>query len=275
MKYPNLYLVLLLLLFMNSCVPRYAYFQSPFQSTTSSYKAIPMKADSLRSAVYASGLFTIGGANQHLRDGITAFSGSIHRSHHFGPIQGYYGVTGSLGKYKVDNFIPQSTNGRFFNNNLNDSLLNNMAGNKFFGGWGFTGGVNAVVPFRGRHEWRVFGVEAAWQKEFGDYLDFRKQLPDTAANLIDQRDQYFTLAFSTDIVWRVRRGSIGLKSGYTTLTRSLTRYGQQNNSRRRFTPGFWSETIHFETRKVTGFWQFNLGSYTLNMQAGLNYRLGR
>jgi hypothetical protein len=274
MKYPSLYLVLLLVLSLSGCITQHAYFQSPFHAATSSYKAIPLGADSLKSAVYAGGVLTFGGANQRLRDEVVAFTGTVHRSHHFGFVQGYYGVTGVLGKYHADNFIPQNTRSAAFNQNLNDSLINGMVGNKLYGGWGLNGGINAVIPFRRRHEWRVFGVEASWMNEFGDYLSFREKLPDTAANINDRRSRYLTLAFSTDVVWRVGQGSIGLKSGYTTATRTLPEYNISRNSRR-YLAGFWSETLHFESQKVTGFFQFNVGGHAFNMQAGFNYRLGR
>ncbi|MEJ0080084.1 MAG: hypothetical protein WDM78_03765 [Puia sp.] len=54
---------------------------------------------------------------------------------------------------------------------------------KFFGSYGVSGGIN-IVNASGKHEWRALGIEVTIQNEFGNYSDFRKSLPDSAANVI-------------------------------------------------------------------------------------------
>lgn len=277
--YPYLIGLTFLIFLLASCGPRYAYYQTPFQANTSAYKTIPLQNDSNHAAVYASGVFTLNGANHQKRDGVYGFTGSIYRSHSSEHIQGYYGFTGTLGGYRVNDMGsqgPPSGRGLFsssYNHNLNDSLINTMAGNKFYGGWGATGGINLCIPFD-KSEWRILGVEASWQQEFGDYLKFRKNLPDTAANLINRKRNTLLLGINTDLIFYTRKGSAGYKLAFNWFTDNMTLYNIDrvaSNDR-----SFWiSQTIHITEKRVTGFGTMNWGSYALGFQVGVNYRLGR
>ncbi|MFT3827748.1 MAG: hypothetical protein QM731_27770 [Chitinophagaceae bacterium] len=238
------------------------------------YRSIPMKSEEKKSAIYASGAFTTGGANEDLRDGFSAGLVTVHQSHNFGPFQGYYGVMGMLGRYKVDDYGTQSSTERYRNSNLDVPLINSMAGRKTFGSWGAVGGLNAVVPFGRKHEWRILGAEFSWNREFGDYLDFRTKLPDSAANIIDRNRDHMSIAITSDLVFHLRNGSVGYKASVALGTRRLTEY-DKDRARSRYQPGCVSNTFHITIQKFTGFWQFNVGDHSLGMQLGLNYRLGR
>jgi hypothetical protein len=239
---------------------------------------MPLKSDSVKTALYASGVLSTGGANYQQRDGFNAFVGSLYRTQNFSSFQAFYGVTGSLGIYHIKSygFTPSGGTGPGVyyddNKNLNDSLLTVRSGGKFFGSFGVTGGIAYVVPFPGGGEWRFLGVEVNWQREFGDYLSFRNSLPDTAANLIDKHNNYFTLAIGTDIMGRTRNGSIGYKIAAVFAPRRLTQF---DKNRRSFSKssGYWSNTFHVTVKRVTGFTQLNFGTYAIDWQLGLNFRL--
>jgi len=261
-----------LVIFLLSSCTRYAYYQSPLQANTQGYKAIPLHQEGVASATYASGGFTAGGANELLSDGVWAFLGGLHRSHNFGHFQAYYGLTGSLGSYTVKE-VTQSESNVYFNRNLNDSLISQLAGHKFFGTWGANAGINLVLPFDNGGEWRAVGGEVSWNNEFGDYLRFRQKLPDTAANLIDRNRQYFTLSLTTDLILPIKDGSVGFKFSFSGSPRTFNGYNK-NRIPTTYSPAYFSQTYHVTKNMVTGYLQLNTGTKAMNIQLGANVRLG-
>jgi len=252
------------MLLLSSCT-QYAYYQSPFQSNTASYKTMPLYSDSIRRAVYANATFTTGGANYNYRDGINGGIASIYRTHTARHLQAFYGLTGTLGNYHVKPY-----NGKMLNKNLDTTVINNNAGGKFFGGWGATGGLSLNIPFA-KNEWRI-GAELSWQQEFGSLLNFRKNLPDTAANLIGASNNYMTVAFTSDLVFHMPKGAIGYK--IALVKSSVLLHGfDRDRIPYSMAPGFVSQTIHVTVNQVTGFSQVNFGTYSMSIQVGLNYRL--
>lgn len=262
---------ILLMILLTGCT-RYAYFQSPLHTNTNSYKAIPTNRDKTPSAVYASGAITTGGANDNNRDGFTALIGSLHRSHNWGHFQAYYGLSGTLGRYKVDS-VSNGTS-LYRNNSMNDSLINARSGSKFFGSWGMVSGINFVWPFRGGGEWRVIGTELSWNQEFGKYLDFRQQLPDRAANLIDKNRRFLTIGVSTDLLLPITNGYLGVKMGGVFNPRSLKGYNKEGFPTT-YSSSYFSNTFHLTLSRVTGFLQMNFGTYAVGLQLGANLRLGK
>ena len=102
-----------------------------------------MKIDSLKSAIYASGVFSNGPANYQNADNIVAFQGSLHRSNNFGIFQAYYGANLSLGSYHVSEFyMPVFYYGGY---SRPDSMNHIYNSNKFFGSYGVSGGINLAV----------------------------------------------------------------------------------------------------------------------------------
>lgn len=265
-KYPCPWWLTIFTLLLSSCT-QYAYYQSPFQTNTASYKTMPLYSDSIRNATYASATFTTGGANSDYRDGINGGIASVYRTHTTRHIQAFYGITGTLGNYHVNPY-----KGKVNNKNLDTVSINNSAGAKFFGGWGATGGINLNLPFS-KHEWRI-GTELTWQQEFGQFLHFRNQLPDTAANIINTRRSHITAALTSDLVFHIHNGSIGYKIAFV---RSLYRlYGfNKNRVPYEVIPSYVSQTIHLTIHQITGFSQLNFGTYAMSFQVGLNYRLSR
>jgi hypothetical protein len=237
-----------------------------------------MHADSARSAVYASGVFTIGQANDRWRDGMGGFIGSVYRSHTSKYLKGYYGLTGMIGSYRVKPYstIDSTRAGITFyddNGNLNEAIINSNAGNKIWGGLGIAGGINFSIPFH-KHEWRIIELEGSWMREYGQYLQFRKNIPDTAANLVDHRQHYFTFSFGTDLVFHTRKGQVGYQVAAVISSRNLYGFDKSRNPITR-TPGYFSQTFHLTIDKVTGFSQLNFGTHAMSWQLGMSYRLGR
>lgn len=231
---------------------------------------MPLLKDSLAAATYASGIFAGGGANQHQRDNINSFIGSVYRAHNFGQLfQGYYGLTGQLGNYTVKPYTIDPLSSYY---NLDDSVINARSGNKFFGGLGLSGGINIVKSFNGG-EWRAAMFEVSWMQEFGEYKSFRKNLPDTVANLIDKHGNYMTFAFGTELLIALRNGSTGFKFTRVFYPRTLPRSEEDKN--KEAWPGYLSMTFHVTVNRITGFGQLNFGTHAIGSQLGINCRISK
>jgi hypothetical protein len=255
---------------------QYAFYQSPLHANTSSYKATPLKSDSMAAATYASVNFMVGGANHRWHDNTWSFTGSLHRSHNFGMFQAYYGANTTLGVYDVRPYItsndtvniPRTSSFRPFD----EAAINSRSGNKFFGAWGLMGGINVVVPAGRKSEWRALGTELSWNQEFGRYLDYRKDLPAGAANIVSRKNNYFTISLFTEILGHLDNDNVlGYKIACITSPETL----RGDDVTHRITPTYLSQTLHLRVRRATLYAQFNIGSYAANMQTGFSLRLGK
>jgi hypothetical protein len=246
-----------------------AYLLSPFHANNHPYRALPMVSDSLHKAAYVSVGLSAGGANQNVRDGVFNFQTSLHQAHTFHSLQFYYGANVSAGNYHVSRKNPNDGPA-----NSEGTLLTNQ-GNKFFGGAGAFAGADLVIPFRSGSEWRVFGVETSYQREFGEYQHFRLKLPDSAATAITRDNYFHTIGFTTNVIKRFRKSgnSFGYKAGlYFSTSRTRRR---DNYDGRYVYPTYFSNTLHLTRQQVTGYVQINTGSYALNFQTGVNIRLNK
>jgi hypothetical protein len=249
----------------------YAYYQSPLHTNTGTYKPIPMGRDSISSAIYASASISTGGANDKLRDGNTSFNASVHRSHNFGNFQALYGISGAAGSYKLDSVY--NFGGLFSSPNgyVDPEKINPHVGRKFYGAIGGFGAVNLVFPTEWG-EWRILGAEAAWSREYGSYLRFRKALPDSSANLIERRSDLLTLAVSTDFVFKTQNGSIGMKLLMGRSLRNIRLY-LPDGTPSIAAPGWLSGTIHWHQRRYSAYSQLNAGFHAFSFILGGSYRL--
>lgn len=267
----------LLIILFTSCT-RYAYYQSPLHTNTHPYKTIPLKSEHSPVATYANATLTTGGANDKYQDGYVGVLGSGYRAHNFGRFQAFYGISGSWGSYKVDSFGGQRDSlyrNRYIARTVNDSLINKGAGRKSWGSVGGFAGINFVIPFRRRGgEWRALGAEMSWTHELGNYYDFRKKLPDTAANLIDRSRNFLTLAFSTELVGRFKNGSLSYKLAGGGSFRKMPGYAHDGTPMD-YTSGFMSQTLAVTVNRVTVFGEWKIGSYSIGMHLGANVRLSK
>ena len=165
MKY-HLTKYLLISFLLSGCAIQQVYYVSPFNGNNTSYHAIPLKSDSVRSATYLSGAVYAGSANTHSADKVYALEGNIYNCNLFGKFQAYYGIDAVAGIYNV-----AVIDGTVYHPIQNYRVINSMSGDQFFGGIGLQGGINVVVPFR-RVEWRAIGIEMSSHKEFGSFLLF-------------------------------------------------------------------------------------------------------
>jgi hypothetical protein len=273
MKKPLILLLSLCLLvlvgLLSSCT-YHSYYQSPFNANLETYHAVPLHSDPAKSANYASGVVTLGGANEYLRDHLYSFCGSLYQSRNFGYFQAYYGADISVGSYYVS---PYRTRGDRPSAGMDTALINAAAGSKFFGGYGLSGGINFVLPLGRVGEWRVLGLSMNLQDEFGNYLRFRQRLPDSAANTIFKDHQVGTIGFSTELAFETHHGMVCLKwSLGLPLLDPKGHYAGNDSTNYGMTYG--SMTVAVTRDNWTGFGQANIGRTALSMQLGFHYRLG-
>ena len=207
-------------LFSGCMLHRQGMYLSPVNSLVNPYHTIPYKSDSLKSAIYASMLFSTGSANDRGWDWIRAGQASIYRSHNLGKCQTYYGANLSLGNYYLTDFYNshyiRRPSGFLGGEDEPIDTFYHIPGNKyFFGTYGLSAGFNGVLTKR-RGEWRYLGVEGTIQTEFGNYYPFRRSLPDSAANIVFKNNLTGTIGIYTDALWSYpNRSQFGLKFSRT------------------------------------------------------------
>ena len=255
-------LLLALVFIMQSCSTSFSSYVSPLEGTSFQYHAIPMQSDSLKSATYVSANVSLG-SSLSSNDFMYSFQGNIHRSHNFGFLQAYYGAGILAGSYRFDRFDQYSYT-------PNGSGYRGVSP-KFFGAYGINGGINAVFNF-GSFEWRVIGIEGSLYNEFGEYLNFRKNAPDSTSSIRETNSATKSLGGTTEFLWRRRRGTVfGYKmalGGFFIADKNFN--GLENYQK----PMYFSNTLHLTKGNMTAFWQINFGSYISTFQMGINYRLG-
>ncbi|HEU0064761.1 MAG TPA: hypothetical protein VFQ58_07010, partial [Flavisolibacter sp.] len=199
---------LLLMLFSLAGCLRQNYFLSPFQANTPTYHSMPQLSEQAHTANYISGNFAKGGANRG-DDPVFDFKGEFYRAHSFGIFEAYYGAEVTFGNYTVSKQRPPTHSAR---DSFITNVLNKGIGNKFFGGYGLNGGISMVVPANyGRGEWRAIGIETSLTNEFGQYLLFRKQLPDSIATANMNYSFFPTIGITSEFISNGNKGSIGYK----------------------------------------------------------------
>jgi hypothetical protein len=257
--------------FYCGCSPRTipAYITSPFDVNSNYYHSIPLKSDSIKSAVYTNFAFTAGSSN-YSGDELYAFHAGIHRSHNFGKFQAYYGAGLALGSYNVENYYRVKYTGGIYTGYTADTLGHIPSSHNFFGAYGFNGGLNYVLPFKHkRGEWR-FGIQTSFQNEFGKYLSFRKSLPDSVIDILATDRWTKQVGISSEWIRRKRSVEMGYKIAAGLSFPTDSHYiGDSSHGK----PFYISNTIQLTKGKITGFCQVNAGSHTTTFQTGINYRL--
>jgi hypothetical protein len=260
------------LMMLASCTTR-TIFRSPYTNQQNTYHVMPSLSDEKKTANYFSASATLGGSNDWLADPIYIFQGKWHIAGQLAKnLQGYVGLHGNAGWYDISGgaydekvtYDPVTGEAIYFNG---------PTGNKFTASLGSTAGLAVVVPLGSRVEWRVFGLESSFGREFGDYYKTRLSLPDSVIEISDRRNTHLTLGGFTEWIFKPRNPDIRL--GYQLAIGSslhrLRNYEQftYNN----FTPFYINNTFHFTVRRTTGFVRLSAGNYYGAVQSGVSFKL--
>ncbi len=275
---------LLCITLLNGCEEaRQGYYLSPNNSNSNPYHPIPLHVDSVRNAWYINGGYYIGAANYWGSDQVSVGQFNIQRSDNFGIFQAYYSANLNVGSYNMADFnnCHYHYSPGFFNNLpiADDTIFHIPDKGMFFGSYGFSGGIN-IVKSSDRREWRALGIETTIQNEFGNYADFRKNLPDSAANVIFRKTLTATIGLYTDMIWISRHQRVyGFKFSGGFILNSSNNYSQMitdiKSTKNIFPLTYFSPCFHATIEKVTGFIQLNFGSYADGCQMGFSYKLGK
>lgn len=245
-----------------SCISR-SYYVSPAFGNNH-YVTKPLQKSNEQSALYANGAFSIGNANDALRDNQYAFQGNIYNVHQFSLFKAWYGGGLSLGSYEV-------TSSHMLIDNRGNK---NLEGWKFFGTGNIEGGATVVMPFGNGGEWRVLGISGNLYNEFGKYHSFRNSLnPDSVSGVATSRT-LGSLGFSTEIVGKLRNGSVGWTLQANMMLGSQykdTEFGKNPYNKERYS--YVSNTVQLTLNELTYYAQANIGVRLLNCQMGVNYKI--
>jgi hypothetical protein len=275
------FLLLACTLVLTGCyVNRQAVYVSPFNGNSNTYHTLPLRADSLASALFVNAAYASGSVNYTQgtdklsnnapgSDYVHSFQLSVYRTHNLGSFELYYGLTGSLGNYTLNKFDSLGNDP-----SVNYQLINQNAGKKFFGGYGASGGLDLVIPFSDGGEWRVIGFETTFTHEFGDYLQFRKQFPDSAATYIARSNFYGTIGGFTEFIWgryshfgiRLEKGAV-MGSAYNNLQILDASSGATLKYH------YFSLTFSEMMERWTLYFQVNTATKAGFLQGGINFRV--
>jgi hypothetical protein len=281
-KNSTLLLFILLPVVFSSCA-RKAYYLSPFDGKATTYYAKPLIADSAKSAIYLSGVVTASSENDEytvydeensksLSDHLTSFQFSLHRSHTAKYFQAYYGATFTTGRYEVTKY----DSSRYRSNYAHADMSNVKTGNKYFAGAGFVGGINLVVPLNKGSEFRLLGIETSIGNEWGDYLDFRKSLPDSSASAINRKGRYGYIGLTSEVVFKKRKGNnFGMKIGVGTSLFKTIELGRSEKRNTYMVPLYFNFTFQYSRPKFTVFAETSKAAHSTGIQFGASYKLSK
>ena len=279
-RYSNRVIAFFILSIFSSCLEhRQGMYLSPMNSQPAPYHTIPFKADSMKSAVYGSLIYTTATANDKGRDWINAGQASIYRSHNLGNVQASYGANITLGEYAVTDFYNSHyTPGQaalWGGGDLPIDSFYHIPSHKYsFGSYGISGGINGVKS-SAKTEWRYLGLETSLQNEFGDYYSFRKNLPDSAANIVFKHHLTGSIGIYTDALWRSKHMTqFGFKFALYMLMNPTSNY-TRFNTYSIFPVTFFVFSFHITANQFTGFMQGNFGTKAASFQIGTSYRIGK
>jgi hypothetical protein len=270
--------VLSVVLLGAGCAPmQQAYYVSPFNGNNSEYHPIPRQDDTAHAALYAGTSFFKGSANNNNTDDYWGMHTSLFAAHSYSHIQFYYGGNLSLGNFHMGHWPYSTTVPSIYNlgaNYANTDQLNTYAGGHSFGGAGFAGGINGVIPI-GIGEWRVLGVETSVTHEFGNYLSVRKRMPDSIATQIIRDATFATVGLSSELVAHLRDGELGFRWAYGwSLGQNYLSSGILDNTTQsdvHYT--YFNFSFHYTYQRLTAFVQFNQATKSSGGQAGICFRL--
>lgn len=264
----KIYSVFLPAILLWSCTAP-AYYMSPFNINATYYHAGPLHTDSVKTVSYATGVFTYGGSNDGWRDKVLMLQGDAGQVRNFGSFGASYGAGLSLGNYHVSAY--KRTYDPFTNRGSDFSI---PSSSPFFSSYGFNGSFHYAIPYKRRYSECRIGIETSAQHESGNYLSFRKSLPDSAIDILETARWTKLLGGYLDFTrkWHGKVTGYKLAIGGSFVAKGKTYLGGYADFQD--APWYISQTVHFTNGPATYFWQLNLGLHAGSLQFGVNYQLG-
>lgn len=261
-------------------IPQQAFYVSPFNGNAEDYHPLPQLRDSAHTAIYARTAYYFGSANDGHNDRFNGWNMSAYAAHHFGMFQCYYGLDLSMGNYLVEKWGKEWD---FLANAwlvppAQAAALSAYDGPKFYGSTSFSAAINGVIPFGRSCEWRFLGIETSLHREFGNYLTFREQLPDSLATLDIKSRFYGTLGLTTEIIGGgFRNGEWGIRLATGGILGSAYHNLHIYDSAKSVPLGYsyTDLSFHVTVGRVTGYLQLNSATHATTARVGMAYRITR
>lgn len=257
-----------IIIFLPGCITS-SYYISPMYGSSMSYRTMPLQKDTVKSALYLNSALTYGGTNEDVRDVVYSLQTNIYNVHRFSFFKAWYGAGITLGNYKVHSYSSATYA------NFDVAAVNRLAGNKFFGSTNFNGGLVIVIPMKSGSEFRVAGVSASLQNEFGDYLRFRKTLEEDTIKItgLAANRALGTIGISSEVALKTKSGAFSIQYAWNILTGKNYSNTDYLNIAPKKRYSYLSGTLALTVNNITGYLQSNLGTRLLNLQTGVNYRI--
>lgn len=263
-----------------SCVQK-AYFTNPGYGNAMPYHTLPLDKDSTKNNLYLNASAFGGSSNYEYNDEQYGLNVNLYNVNTFSGFKVWYGggLTSGLYHVKKQEAYPDSVD-----------YINTIAGSKFYGSLNGNAGITYALSL-GNVEWRILGIQATAQQEFGNYLSFRKQLAKQKIPVNGNTTQAFllTTGLSSEICIRIPNGSFNISQQYNVLMGKTYRYilytdydyNSEMNIYKRKRYDYFTSTYSATIKNMTYFLQANLqplwkidddGPKMENLQFGVNYR---
>lgn len=238
----------------SSCVTEFA---NPLLNNDLTYMAKPSVSDSVKWGTYVAGnIFLSDGFNPF--DFNTHLEANAHQSYTFPFGSIALGGFGYAGRYKLnidttDYYAP----------------ITQYGGNYFYYGGGVRGSFNFTIPGE-RIDFRFLGIDAAWSKEWGEYLELRKTVEYLPYVLSVTDDELFTLAVTQEICFkRDSETQIAFKWFYGKALKGNLNYTESYENA---IFNFFGINAYYSHYRMIGFFQSTLLE-NWGAKIGLGYRL--
>ena len=262
----------MLLLFSFTGCSSSSYYVSPMYGSSNIYRTLPFVSDSVKSSLYANGAITLASTNQNLHDHVYALQGNLYNAHQFGRWKAWYGIGLSSGVYHISAFRPNDV----INPNFDTGYINAHAGTYFFGSFNLNAGLLYCLPMEEGSEWRILHFSPSFQKEFGEYKNFRTALQkeSIAVTGLATSNTLTTLSLGSELSIKSRKQewfNIGLTyswiAGREYRNTHLTFLDEEPPRRYNYLTISGAYTFN----RHTPFVQFSVGHRLTNLQVGYNY----
>lgn len=261
-------MVALVILLHSACI-RKSVFRSPYTNLQNSYHVMPLLSDSNRSANYLSLASSHGFSNDDWTDGLVMAQIKYHHAVNLGNFQGFAGAHAHAGYYRISQ---TSYFDNYYNEPWQDSTYPGPTGKQFTGSVGINAGMVYTLAFGKRVEWRILGVEFSAGREFGDYLQVRKEIPDSVVTYIDKRNTPVTLGGFSELLFKPSNPKF--RFGYQLAIGSgIHKMNNAFRNREQLITTYVNNTFHFTVNRYTGYVQARIGNYFGAAQLGFTYRL--
>lgn len=264
----TIYLFLSLLL-LSGCAKN--YFISPYYGNGVTYKSLPMLSDSIKNRLYAGGALSTGSVNNQLRDHNSTLHLQLYNTHSFNKLQLWYGGGLSVGLYHVGAIDSSYEDFQYFDE---------RKGYKFYSGFTTLAGLTYSIPINSKTEWRILGVQATLQREYANYLRFRKLIKEDEIWIsgLSVNPWLLTVSFSSEICWKTNTGNLFYLGQINLLTGKEYKYSLLHNplnpnDKEGGRYAFFTNTFGLETKKASFFMQGYIGQRLIGVQLGTNIPL--